>query len=35
MSAPARQSPIFARTYDLLQWLLPTPAAGRGATASP
>jgi len=23
MSAPARQSPIFARTYDLLQWLLP------------
>lgn len=23
MSAPARQSPIFTRTYDLLQWLLP------------
>jgi len=23
MSGPARQSPIFVRTYDLLQWLLP------------
>lgn len=23
MTAPARQSPIFVRTYDLLQWLLP------------
>jgi hypothetical protein len=23
MSAPPRQSPIFVRTYDLLQWLLP------------
>jgi hypothetical protein len=23
MSTPARQSPIFVRTYDLLQWLLP------------
>ncbi len=23
MNAPPRQSPIFVRTYDLLQWLLP------------
>lgn len=27
MSTPARQSPIFVRTYDLLQWLLPHTAS--------